>query len=1176
MSISDQVRVNAHYTRSVNLDRDRKAKAVLESYIPTTRAIQTLERISGTFNQGDIPRSWALIGPYGSGKSAFSVFLAHLLGDGGSATNKAALRKLRKARPSVANEYRRNLGKEDRYCQVLFSGGPQSFGKALVTQLAKGSAEFWDKKRGKKPSVIGKLDAAANKEFCDPAEIIYLLKELQVAVANAGGKGVLIGIDELGKFLEYEARHYGQNEVFLLQMLAEHAQKDSPAPVSVVVLLHQSFEQYARGLGEALKAEWAKIQGRFETVPFLESSEQILRVVAAAINSSFSKNDMAQIEESTSKEIKLLKVAGVLPQGLNEQEATALFIQCYPLHPVTALMLPVLCQKVAQNERTLFSYLGSYEPSGFLDSLGSLRSVDEKIMPDRLYDYFVQNQPTAVTDPLASRRWAEIVNAVERLGDAPKNEIALVKLIGLFNLVGAQGRFRAGKDLLKSCISSRALNQAIKSLEEQSIVQYRRYSKEYRVWQGSDFDIERAVDEVRSELGRFSISSVLSERDSVDPVVARRHSIEKGSLRYFPIVFYDRESAEALSVPKGIPQITLVDSLKSKKAPALVCFLAEGREDIKFFSALLETLAIENDVFGVCPLGPQLRHAISEVSALERVQHLYPDLARDPIALSELRTRLAAAQYVESEIIASILDKPENSDWFWRGKPLSAQSHKVKNRRFFQSALSEVMDAIYEQAPIISNELINRDRPSAQANSARNRLLERLLIATDKPDLGIEKNPPEKSIYDSVLKATGLHRKGKTGFGIYDPESKNKFNFDSFWQETRIFLDDSEKTARSLDELSEILTAPPFGLKRGVLPLMFVLVLLRYQDDIALYENKVYTPYLTKEIIDRLVKRPKDFTVQRFKIAGLRRSIFKEYAEALFADGAAVSDIISVARPLAKFMSELPEYAQQTKRLSEEAIAVRDAFRIAKSPQKLLFELIPKACRRSKTSSRKKNDDGFASTLVEVLRELKYAIPRLQDDMQRAFCEAFRLDKTITLQQLQEIIRGRFMGLESYTIDSDGLKAFIQRVVASEKDEEKWFSNLLYFLGRKPVSKWSDVDRDSAELRLIEFSRRINDLEKLRIHYDQFGKSDSDHEAYLIKTSSRLTGEKDEVVFLNEERSKAIEIVVSSIKDKLGEIEENDLRLAALAKVADELLGEYRESQKNRSVKGKKDGQKKA
>jgi hypothetical protein len=52
--------------------------------------------------------------------------------------------------------------------------------------------------------------------------------------------------------------------------------------------------------------------------------------------------------------------------------------------------------------------------------------------------------------------------------------------------------------------------------------------------------------------------------------------------------------------------------------------------------------------------------------------------------------------------------------------------------------LSVILADIYPQTPIIKNELINRSRPSAQANAGRKKLLIALLNNADKQDLGIE------------------------------------------------------------------------------------------------------------------------------------------------------------------------------------------------------------------------------------------------------------------------------------------------------------------------------------------------------------------------------------------------------------------------------------------------------
>jgi hypothetical protein len=85
------------------------------------------------------------------------------------------------------------------------------------------------------PKVVKDLATLASKVGITTTDILEGVEALQDAVAKVGGNGVLIVIDELGKFLEYEARHYGANDIFLLQALAEHAGAGHKANLTLVV-----------------------------------------------------------------------------------------------------------------------------------------------------------------------------------------------------------------------------------------------------------------------------------------------------------------------------------------------------------------------------------------------------------------------------------------------------------------------------------------------------------------------------------------------------------------------------------------------------------------------------------------------------------------------------------------------------------------------------------------------------------------------------------------------------------------------------------------------------------------------------------------------------------------------------------------------------------------------------
>jgi hypothetical protein len=79
MSLAKYIQVSTSYTRSINIERDLVSSEGGRPYIPTSRALQTLGRIAETLHENPAQRAWALIGPYGSGKSAFGLFLSNLL-----------------------------------------------------------------------------------------------------------------------------------------------------------------------------------------------------------------------------------------------------------------------------------------------------------------------------------------------------------------------------------------------------------------------------------------------------------------------------------------------------------------------------------------------------------------------------------------------------------------------------------------------------------------------------------------------------------------------------------------------------------------------------------------------------------------------------------------------------------------------------------------------------------------------------------------------------------------------------------------------------------------------------------------------------------------------------------------------------------------------------------------
>ena len=416
MSLANQIHVNTRYTRSINVERDRGSPAIVDAYLPTARSIDILEDLSATLGPKDRPRAWSLVGPYGSGKSSFALFLHELLGPPGSAQT-AAGRALAAERPDLA----RRFARQDPWCRVVLTGSEEPLGPRLLAALDDAATNFWFRKRGRKPNVVEEIRRARKRRKLTDSDLLGFIDSLQAAVERNGAGGLLLVIDELGKFLEYEARQ-GGGGIFLLQQLAERAFQGRNANLLFFVLLHQGFDLYARGMGERLKNDWAKVQGRFESVSFVETSEQTLRIVAAAFSNSLTKSQCEAVRNHSARMAKALSRAKALPSGLEVDSAAKIFASCYPIHPISLLALPLLCQRFAA-KRTDAVQLPWKSGASTAFRIHSPR------LPSSATGYFLARSTTTLfttsqpcwPNPLTHRRWAEVVTAVERVEDADRS-----------------------------------------------------------------------------------------------------------------------------------------------------------------------------------------------------------------------------------------------------------------------------------------------------------------------------------------------------------------------------------------------------------------------------------------------------------------------------------------------------------------------------------------------------------------------------------------------------------------------------------------------------------------------------------------------------------------------------------------------------------------------------------
>lgn len=321
------------------------------------------------------------------------------------------------------------------------------------------------------------LQKAQRDASLDSAAVVSAMADVGAAATQAGYSGVLLLVDELGKLFEFAAHSPHKADVFLLQQLAEHASRSANQPLLLVGFLHQSFEDYGQHLDMLSRKEWAKIQGRYDNVIFIEPPDQVIRMIASAIRWKGKAPDEA-LRKTITDTARLASGCGIIPVGLRPDEFEAAALAAYPLHPCTLVALPFLFKRFAQNERSLFSYLSSHEPLGFQDFLRKHEINSHTpyfIRLEHLFDYFTENFGSGLFRQPHARRWMEAADVLDRKRNLTSLHVSLVKTIGILNALGEFSPLNALDPVIRYALTDRTtlsaeVSAALGGLKEQSIL----------------------------------------------------------------------------------------------------------------------------------------------------------------------------------------------------------------------------------------------------------------------------------------------------------------------------------------------------------------------------------------------------------------------------------------------------------------------------------------------------------------------------------------------------------------------------------------------------------------------------------------------------------------------------------------------------------------------------------
>lgn len=1018
------VRVERRFARSARVDSDIGRPEAIEGYVlqPSVRAaFSAMAHAIETSGQGAF--SWT--GPYGGGKSSAALILAALLGPKGKSRNAAEA-----------------LVDADTLGKLRVGFGPTRKGWKVVG-LSGRRASIADDLRGA-------LALSDNSDLVDA---------ITADARSPNVDGLLVVVDELGKYLEHAAQDGG--DLHILQDLAEQASR-SKGRLVLLGILHQSFERYAARLPRATRDEWAKIQGRFQDIPLVTAVDETLDLISRAITCGGVPAAATALASRIADEVRQRR-------GGTDAALTSVLEGCWPLHPVVALLLgPLSRQRFGQNERSVFSFLSSAEPSGFQEFL-SRRNPDQAYGPASLFDYLSANLGPAILASSDGHRFSTSLDAIDRAAArGGALHVALAKVATVIEMFSAGTGLAATAATLSASLPNATEREILAALEDLvgwSVLVHRKHLGAYAVFSGSDFDLDAAVAALRATDERMD----LAERLALPPVVAKRHYHRTGCLRWsdviiYPLPAFDLGAAADDARAFAASHAEAFDAWRGNRRNGAAIVLAVRPSGMTDRQAELAAKAIARRDDNHCltcglPRSSYLiRELALELDSLERIAQHNPQLEGDLIARREVQARISeVSSMLEQEIRGAFV----HAKWFAAGKRATAY-----DTRPLSAIASAEADALFAAAPLIRNELINREKPSSNAMAAVRALLHAMAHHADKPRLGLTGFPPEFALYASVLHAAGVHVEASGGaWELAAPGSDEVgASYAALWQVAESLPDGS-----SIIDLYKKWERAPIGLRAGPMPILAFAWLLANGRSRAVYLDGVFTPSIDDFLADRLLQSPEAITVRHIALGHEHDALLNGLASQLTSRGfTGEVTPLTIARTLVRVVATLPKWTQRSRSFGIETRRIRDLILHADDPNKLLFDEIaalgatPAAC---------------VELVGTALDELERGYNGMLDSLANSLALSLGCDPH------------RFAGVGHRVAATQGiagdlrLDAFAQRVGSLENpaDRQAALEGLASFLVHRPAAQWSDQDVDKAHAEMIRFTRRLREAEALAV-----------------------------------------------------------------------------------------------
>lgn len=982
------IQINRSFQKSVNLQLDLGDTERIAGYIPTRSSAAILRYYLEAVAGKSKDRATILIGPYGKGKShLLLVLLALLHGElseelwkklNGTEPELSILYPVDIAEGMVKGQ--------KKYLPVLVSAGygvdlNQSFLIALQEALEREgfleiAPETYFTQAGKViddwqknyPEVYEALGERLKREKSSVQELkkqllhqsgkaLALFRDIyptltagsmfapmlqsealktylqinRILTETYGYAGMFLVFDEFSKYIEGHETAGFSADMKTLQDMCELAD-NSRGTLFLTMVAHKSIHEYGRSIPEEVKNAFRGVEGRIKEISFVVSSRNNYELIADTIT----KKEPDFSEEYHEMIKKKEDFAGIVKDSYEHSFFAKLFsveeyqkivgIGCFPLTPFAAYALLHISEKVAQNERTIFTFL-SGEEQGSLPWLLE-RGMDSYAGIDKIYDYF-KNLFRENTDAVQlHNEWLKAEYAISKVKTVCEKEnteieIAIVKAVSVIRMIHREDEFPAQDVVIRLALGVRqdVYEEAMKELKEKDILIYRSSRSVYAFRSNVGVDVEKEIMRKMEECReKINICQTIQEISELDYELPKKYNQEYAITRYFQYEYLLEEEFYKLQNTEYLFSEKFSDG-------KIILLLAGDKINQKQVQKHLEELSDERVLVLISEHGFSMGELLCRYEAISALMRDAGFMEQNQVLFQELELcREDIAFEVNVCLEQNFLPEYGNASVFRAG----AAPQKCKDGAGFNAILSEICREYYGFSPKVNHELLNVEHIGSQYLRARNQVVQTILQKKNTKEF-LTGTTPAAMVY----RAAFVHTKADVGCA-------------QIYEVIRKFFLSCAGARKSFKGLYEQLQGKQFGMRKGIFPLFLAKQIADTEGTAVIYiDQKEHG--IDAEILNKVNEFPWRYELYIEPESAAKEQYIQQLSEIFGVSEEKTESqnrVACIAAEMQKWYRGLPQYTMVTadfpKEWKKQVVTLRNLLRKAEvNPRELLFERLP-------------------------------------------------------------------------------------------------------------------------------------------------------------------------------------------------------------------------------------------